>query len=702
MQKIIVASVLLGAMLALGGAARAHADADSLSGKRVSGVEMCLLEDCADNGYLPRAAGKVFVEGGRSVTVIADFSDGSLFLSGQRLRVSGALKRATSSSEDYCWRSGTLLALEVKKVEPADTALEPPLLSLRAQAIDFIGGDDDARAVMQALACGYRQNIRETRLYAAFRSCGLAHLVAVSGAHLVIVTGLFSSLLKALRVPRRASIAILVGMMCAYTVLAGMPISCIRAAIMSSAGVLALFGKRRPSSLNALGLGIIAIVAGAPSASISASLALSALSTAGIVMFSPLMELFAEEVLHLHAETVKAPLAMTFSAGMLSQLYASSMFCQLPLVSPLANVVCAALFPLCCALSLICALAGAAGFPFAGVLTELALNPIRILNALVVALSKVPFASVPISLGSTAAIVLTVLLAASVWLAWDAILKREVIALTFTCIIAAGIALFAFPKPDSIIMLDVGQGDSFLISSGGATLLVDTGNKDRLLLDQLGRCGVMSLDGVLVTHADDDHCGSLDVLEETVEVNTVYVARGISEVEDESCRSLIAQAHSTARNVKELGIGDVLAIGNLSAEVVWPEALADDGGNAESLVLFVTHRDGDDETSDFSALFTGDAETDQLRTVIEEHDVSDVDMLKVGHHGSRNAMTVEELKTLSPRIALIGVGKGNRYGHPNPEILEMLSDMGCEVFRTDEDGGMRFDLHQGMVEAHRL
>ena len=702
MQMLLLAAVLLGAMLALAGAVQAHVDADTLSGKKVSGVELCLLEDCADNGYLPRAASKVYVEGGRAVTVIADFTEDSLFLSGQRMRVWGALKKATSSSEEYCWRSGTLLAFEVKKVEPVDSALESPLLNLRAQAIDFIGGDDDARAVMQALACGYRQNIRETRLYAAFRSCGLAHLVAVSGAHLVIVTGLFSSLLKALRVPRRTSICVLVGMMCSYTVLAGMPISCVRAAIMSSAGVLALFGKRRPSSLNALGLGIIAIVASAPSASISASLALSALSTAGIVLFSPLMELFAEELLHLHADAVKAPLAMTFSAGMLSQLYASSMFCQLPLVSPLANVVCAAIFPLCCALSLICALAGAAGVPFAEVLIELALNPVRLMNALVVALSKVPFASIPVSLGSTTAIVITVLIAASVWLAWDAILEREVIALTFSCIVAAGIALFIFPKPDSIIMLDVGQGDSFLISSGGATLLVDTGNKDRQLLDQLGKCGVMSLDGVLVTHADDDHCGSLDVLEETVEVNTVYVAKGVSEVEGESCRSLMAQAHATARNVVELGMGDVLTIGNMSAEVVWPEALADGGGNADSLVLLVTHRVGDVEAPDFSALFTGDAETDQLLAIIEEHDVANVDMLKVGHHGSRNAMTVEELEVLSPRIALIGVGKGNRYGHPTSEILKMLSDIGCEVFRTDEDGGMRFVLHRGMAEAHRL
>ena len=251
-------------------------------------------------------------------------------------------------------------------------------------------------------------------------------------------------------------------------------------------------------------------------------------------------------------------------------------------------------------------------------------------------------------------------------------------------------------------MLDVGQGDAFLIASEGKSLLIDTGNHDRMLLDQLARCHIIHLDGVLITHADDDHCGSLDAIQQAVDVDTVIMAKGMQDIEDDSCKSLVLQAKGTARNVKEVEAGDSFDIGRFHVSVLWPECIRDDGGNADSIVARVEYDDDGDGRSDIQALFTGDAEEEQIQSLVSKGLLGNVDILKVGHHGSHKSMSIEQAELLDPEIALIGVGANNRYGHPTEEVLEQLDDLDCKVFRTDLDGGVRLELGQSTVKARKL
>ena len=155
---------------------------------------------------------------------------------------------------------------------------------------------------------------------------------------------------------------------------------------------------------------------------------------------------------------------------------------------------------------------------------------------------------------------------------------------------------------------------------------------------------------------------------------------------------MVARAQRTAPDIVGLAYGDAFHVGAFTAEVVWPYAYADDGGNADSLCLLVSYDGDDDGVCDFSALFTGDAEKDQLAEVMKSGAVSAVDILKVAHHGSKNAMTCSQVAVLHPSIALIGVGEGNRYGHPAPETVDMLEENGCRVYRSDLDGQVKCSL----------
>ena len=527
-------------------------------------------------------------------------------------------------------------------------------------------------------------------------------MVAVSGAHLVIVTSLISSLLKVLHAPRRFSITLLVLLMAAYTVMAGMPISCIRAAVMSSIGILSLLGKRRPSALNALGVVIFAIVCSAPHAAVSISFALSALATMGIVLFGPLIEILVERILGTMPDFLKQSLALTISASFLAQWYASSLFKTMPLISPVANVVCAPLLPVCCSFGIVASACGALGLPIAAPLMQVSSLTAEALIATVTFFSSVPYASIPVSIDYFAALFAATASGAFVWIVWDKLFDKAFFITCIASVLALAATLWFSPMVDAIVMLDVGQGDSFLVTSEGKSMLIDTGNQDRRLLDQLARCRIVHLDCVVITHADDDHCGSLDALQKAVVVDTVFLAEGMLECDDEKCRQLVSQAHEMSNHVIGLKLHDGFSIGSFKAVVLWPERLSDNGGNADSIVLRISYDADRDGCEDLSALFLGDAERDQLEEIIERSAIGCIDILKVAHHGSRNALSSDQAKHLKPKIALIGVGENNRYGHPTDEALEILADVGCMVLRSDRDGGVSLEARKGEIVLRRL
>lgn len=665
-------------------------------------IEVTLSEDSKAGRDAETAFGTALLPDGRTLEVLLSLPADAPLLRGARIACSGSLSQADFGRSDYLWRNGAVARLSVSAFEELDAP--PPLgilMGIRAEALDAIGSADAGHALMQALACGYRHDISQMPEYAQFQTCGLAHLVAVSGAHLVIVTGLAASALRSLRVPWRVSIGILLGAMGAYLVLSGMPVSAVRAAIMSSIGILALFGKRRPSSLNALGLGVFAIVGSSPSASLSASFILSALSTAGIVLFAPLVRFWLASTPLDRAPFAADALSLTVGAAIPAQLYACSLFSQLPLMAPVANVVTAPLFPVACGLGLAAGALGA--FIPLGPLAAAAALPAKALMLAVSFMSSIPFASVPVSIEAGPAVALSAVTAAILWLAWPLPGKGRRAPLLAAALIAA-LALLPglIPTGDAIVMLDVGQGDSFLITSQGQTLLIDTGNQDTRLLAQLAENRIAHLDSVLVTHRDDDHCGSLDALARAVDIDRVLVANDMLKSSDPDCQAVIAQARRAAREAVGLSLGDRFEVGSFTAQVIWPASFADEGGNADSLCLLVEYDGDGDGAVDFTSLFTGDAEAGQLARMLQSGSVGDIDVLKVGHHGSRNGMTAEEARQLAPEIALIGVGEGNRYGHPAQEILEMLAEEGCAVFRSDEDGQVRCAFSAEGISVSRM
>jgi len=272
------------------------------------------------------------------------------------------------------------------------------------------------------------------------------------------------------------------------------------------------------------------------------------------------------------------------------------------------------------------------------------------------------------------------------------------------CTLAA--AIFPFGAQWSrgqleVSVLDVGQGDSiFVVSPKGKTMLIDGGGAfggfpgreshqgvdpgEEAVSPYLWSRGFQKLDVVALTHAHQDHLGGLTAVLENFHVGKLWIGR-------EASTAALARLEELAREKKipiehELK-GKTFSWDGVEGEFLWPEVslqeIAPSAKNDDSLVLRL--RFGKQ-----SLLLPGDVEKESERAILAENDANKLraDVLKVGHHGSKNSTMPEFLAAVQPRIGIISTGESNPYGHPSPALLERLESAGVRIYRTDRDGAV--------------
>ena len=254
----------------------------------------------------------------------------------------------------------------------------------------------------------------------------------------------------------------------------------------------------------------------------------------------------------------------------------------------------------------------------------------------------------------------------------------------------------------SITTLDVGQGDSIFVRlpNNQGNILIDTGGKLKVeeeawsqkeqesslainkIIPYIKSLGITKIDYLLLTHGDFDHMGeAINLVEKFKVENVIFNCGEYNDLEKELIKVLEKKNINYYSCIKELNI-DKYKLQFLNTKVY-------DNENDNSSVIYT-------ELNNHKFLFMGDAGVEVEEDLIEKYNLQDIDVLKVGHHGSKTSSSKIFIDKIEPRYSIISVGKNNKYGHPNNNVLNNLKD--SKIYRTDQDGSVMIKIKNNKLQ----
>ncbi len=643
----------------------------------------------AVDGHVPGTALSARVAGMTSelstpVLVFGDRSDNAI--RGARI---GSLLRVTGSVA--ATEPGHSAAFLVFLRGNASRAGAPAPLLVVADAVrrDFreaaSGLPGDGGDLLPGLAIGDTSSVSPA-LDDAMKTSSLSHLTAVSGANCAIVVGLALALGAALGLSRVMRIVVAAVVLAGFVVLVTPEPSVIRAALMAAVALLALASGRPARGMPLLCVAIIILLVVDPWLSRSYGFALSVLATAGLLILArPLAEVLGRVL----PRGLSLVLAVPIAAQLACQPVLLLLNPSLPLYGVAANLLAEPAAAPVTVLGLIACVTAPVLPPVATVFAGLAWLPASWIAAVATFFAGLPGARSPWPTGLLGVVLLTAVTVAGLMAVLGGVrlpvrrAARAVLIVAFVCYLAtlAGTRLVETvtrPADWQFALCDVGQGDATVIRSDGLIALDDTGRDPKLLQRCLDELGITHVDLLVLTHYDLDHVGG---------VSAVYgkVTRAlIGPPSDPGDTRIANDLRANGAEVDQVSRGETGVLGELRWDVLWPPPRGVEPGNPASVTIQVTGV-GACTHGCLSGILLGDLGEESQARLLGTGQVTNVDVVKVAHHGSadQSARLYEKLRAT---VGLIGVGAGNGYGHPTAKLLGILSAGGTRPLRTDLDG----------------
>ncbi len=579
-------------------------------------------------------------------------------------------------------------------VEAAHAAVKRRLKTNLAAAAE---GDRQAVGLLLAFLMGETADLPSETM-AAFRDGGVAHIVAISGLQVALVVAGLGVLLGRLRMPVAARDLLLLGATLLYAVFAGGRPPVFRAALMIALYLIARLLGRPTSPGQVVGFAALVLLLCEPEDLFDIGFLLTFAAVFGLSAFgAPLARRLRERGLKPRFAVDAA--AATVGAELAVFPIQAFVFNVVPFVGLLSN-------PVVVPLSVVFLYAALVLTPFllvAPPVAAIAVVPLRLLaHAMIAVLSGLDslaaFRVVPTPPFALAAASAALLFAAGTAprLLW----RRASLAgaLFLMLVLLARPAAVAAEGSARLEALDVGEGDAWLLVSPSGRVLVDGGgSRDReyesgrlRLLPKLGDRGAVAFDAVVLTHPHPDHSRGLLAVLTLLPVEEVFLPAAAPR--DEFLDDFLEAARRRRLRIRRVSAGDRFSAGGFDFAVLHPAGheYVRSPENNSSLVLRT-------ELSGRRLLLTGDVEAPAERDLLRDPGSLRADVLKVAHHGSATSTLPETLGAVAPRVALIGAGRRNRFGHPSPVVLARLRQAGVRLFRTDRDGDVALLFRDGRI-----
>lgn len=572
-------------------------------------------------------------------------------------------------------------------------------------------GQEDA-AILKAMLLGVKEDLN-SEIKQSFQKNGIAHILAISGLHISFLCMSLYKVLIRIGLPVWAGVTGSELFLVLYVMLVGFSPSAVRAAVMFSMFLIAKILKRSYDMLTAVSVAAIVIGLVNPGYIYDASFKLSFMAILGVGFFYKNMA----DNSHGLKKTLKMQPSGTLKGiihnimvkaaggGMVSFFVTMSTmpiilgsYYEIAFYSVLLNIL---IVPLMSVL-LVAAIAY--------ILMTVTVNPLGAIPALAVkailAFYKLVCAALEgtglgrRNLGAPSASAVIAFYAILIFICLyrgrcrSAVIAGGVV----ICMALMCIRVYSTPR---LHMLDVGQGDCFVyFGKNKAVYMFDGGSSSdrniaqKKIIPFLKYYGVNSIDGIFLSHPDEDHINGIGQLlekaaTECIYVKNIYVFNG--SLDTGQYEELADIADRAGCKLYGIEAGFCLDNANTKLVCLFPEKgdMAQES-NDNSLVMKLSY-------GDFDFLEMGDLECDGERRLVSRYktDIMSTKVLKVGHHGSSSSSSKEFIEAVAPAVALISAGKDNRYGHPHRETIETLRDIDCLMFRTDQSGEIMMTIRGG-------
>lgn len=534
--------------------------------------------------------------------------------------------------------------------------------------------------------------------YLAMQETGLAHLFAVSGLHCAFLVTLLALLISR---RQRLLCAVTIPLLLFYMVMVGMSPSVVRACIMQIFLLIAPLFRRGSDPLTSLAAALLVILLCNPFAAASVSLQLSFSATLGMVLLSPrLYKLLAGwykgkcRPLRTALCFVAANLSATLSAVVFTAPLTAWYFRIFVLVAPLSSLLAVPAAGWSFMAAFVTVLLGFVWLPLASLLGWISWALVRYILWIANGMMSWRYHAVYFT-NPYLIYWLLFLYAAFIGCAATPDGKRKYLLASALSVLTLTAAIWVNRQDYqygvlTALTLDVGQGESVILTSGGETALVDCGSSNSykdpggLAADTLHSMGVRELSAVVVTHYHADHTNGLYEVLRRIPVQTIY----LPDIEDEYGvrERLVSLAEEKGAQVTYVTKETADTLGDTVLTIYPP---VQSGGDLNELGLTALA-----STGDFDLLITGDMSGSTEKKLVETYALPDIEVLVVSHHGSRYSSNIRFLKSVTPEAAVISVGDNN-YGHPSEETLQRLLAVGADIWRTDQQGTIRITVNGG-------
>lgn len=551
-----------------------------------------------------------------------------------------------------------------------------------------VGGD-----LLSALILGDKSDV-DVKIREDFAETGVIHVLAVSGLHVGYVLIILLIIKNMFRLPWGWDRIVVVVGLFLFVILTGSKASVVRASIMAGLYVLAPVINRQVNIWNIIAAAAFLILCIKPLSLFDLGFQLSFSAVISIVFFYNWLNLHlpdrfkVQSIENKNIQFIWSLFLVSFSAQIGTLPLTSHYFGKIPIIAFIANVLIVPLIGLLVGVGFFILFFG--WIPVLGpALGESAWLLAKVITGATDLFSEFSFSSINVQF-SYVDIFLFFLFIISILLFFSN--KRTFSFLIVLCFI--NIIVWQWSIKDQyldIIYLDVGQGDAVIIRlPDGETMLIDAGQRNRhenmgeeVVLPVLEHLNIHKMDWVVMSHPHSDHIGGLISIKDQIVINNIIDT--FVQYDSWTYNTIIENALMNEVNISRFKKGDALSISkNALISFFAPDsqfAVLGHNVNNASIVFKLTYGES-------SFLFTGDLEHEGDELLIPFGDHLQSDVLKVAHHGSITSSTNELLDFVKPQIAVISVGKNNKYNHPSKEVMQRLTDRQVDIHRTDLQGAL--------------